>query len=183
MYFTSGAKVRTRRSRSLRSPVALYCCQSASVSSADMRRAVAVFMVDVVSCGGRGREELHLLSAIGPPPLKPSRTDLGQMSRASTPQKWGWPQPPARGLQTRGTLQQVASVFVAVATEGLTILDEQPSEPLLLNLTGIALYELGALAGAKALFQAAHRLDPDLAHVKRNLGEIARRRRDGVVPR
>ena len=83
----------------------------------------------------------------------------------------------------RGTIQQVASVFVAVATEGLTILDEQPSEPLLLNLTGIALYELGALAGAKALFQAARRLDPDLAHVKRNLDEIARRRRHGVVPR
>ncbi|HEY3190788.1 MAG TPA: glycosyltransferase family 2 protein, partial [Solirubrobacteraceae bacterium] len=83
----------------------------------------------------------------------------------------------------RGALQQIASVFVAVATEGLVILDDQPSEPVLLNLTGIALYELGALAGAKALFQAAHRLDPDLAHVKRNLDEIARRRRDGVVPR
>ncbi|HEY3020446.1 MAG TPA: glycosyltransferase family 2 protein [Solirubrobacteraceae bacterium] len=83
----------------------------------------------------------------------------------------------------RGTIQQIAPVFIAVATEGLAILDEQPSEPLLLNFVGIALYELGALAGAKALFQAAYRLDPELTFVKRNLDEIARRRRDGVVPR
>src|SRR3954471_12447778 len=54
MYLTSGAKVSTRRSRSLRSPVVLYSCQSASVSSADMRRAVAVFMGTMFSCGGRG---------------------------------------------------------------------------------------------------------------------------------
>src|SRR5881227_919809 len=53
MYLTSGAKVSTRRSRSLRSPVVLYSCQSARVSSADMRRAVAVFMGTVFSCGGR----------------------------------------------------------------------------------------------------------------------------------
>src|SRR2546425_785275 len=142
MYFTSGAKVRTRRSRSLRSPVALYCCQSASVSSADMRRAVAVFMVDVVSCGGRGRMEPRAPSAPAPPRRYAARKELLQAGLAAP----------------RGTIQQVASVFVAVATEALTILDEQPSEPLLLNVTGIALYELGALAGAKALFQAAHRL-------------------------
>src|SRR3954451_18556369 len=44
MYFTSGAKVRTRRSRTLRSPEVLYSCQSARVSSGDRRRAEAVFM-------------------------------------------------------------------------------------------------------------------------------------------
>src|SRR5437764_113275 len=83
----------------------------------------------------------------------------------------------------RGALATVAATFVAVAQEGLAVLDEQPAEPTLLNLAGIALYELGALAGAKALFQAAHRLDPELPHVKRNLAEIARRRRGQGNPR
>src|SRR3954470_23400442 len=83
----------------------------------------------------------------------------------------------------RGSLQQVAGAFVAVATEGLAILAEEPAEPVLLNLTGVALYELGALAGAKALFSAAVRLDPELPHVQRNLDEIARRRRMGVSPK
>src|SRR4051795_3691085 len=82
----------------------------------------------------------------------------------------------------RGAVQQVAPVFVAVAAEGLALLAERPAEPALLNLVGIAFYELGALAGAKALFQAAHRLDPELPHVKRNLDEIARRRRTNVNP-
>src|SRR3954470_15692749 len=91
MYLTSGAKVSTRRSRSLRSPVALYCCQSASVSSADMRRAVAVFMGTVFSCGGwdGGAVGMATSSAIGPVPLKDARTDLGHMSRRVAPQKWG----------------------------------------------------------------------------------------------
>jgi tetratricopeptide (TPR) repeat protein len=82
----------------------------------------------------------------------------------------------------RGAVQQVAPVFVAVAAEGLAVLAEQPAEPMLLNLVGIAFYELGALAGAKALFLAAERLDPQLPHVKRNLAEIARRRRGHINP-
>src|SRR5437764_142079 len=89
MYLTSGAKVSTRRSRSLRSPVALYCCQSASVSSADMRRAVAVFMGTGFSLAGRDGRELQSSSAMGPPLLKDARTDLGQMSRPPPTQKWG----------------------------------------------------------------------------------------------
>src|SRR4051812_1669679 len=83
----------------------------------------------------------------------------------------------------RGAVQQVAPVFVAVAAEGLAVLAEQPAEPMLLNLVGISLYELGALAGAKALFLAAQRLDPELPHVKRNLAEITRRRRGHINPR
>src|SRR3954452_9788454 len=83
----------------------------------------------------------------------------------------------------RANIKQFAGVFVAVVTEGLTVLSEQPAEPVLLNITGVALYELGALAGAKALFEAAHRLNQDLPHVKRNLDEIARRRRANVIPR
>ena len=83
----------------------------------------------------------------------------------------------------RGNVNQFAGVFVAVATEGLTILAEQPAEPVVLNITGVALYELGALAGAKALFEAAQSLNPDLPHVRRNLSEVARRRRQGINPR
>src|SRR3954469_24000298 len=87
------------------------------------------------------------------------------------------------GLNTpRASTKTVAHVFLAVATEGLAILAEQPAEPVLLNVTGVALYELGALAGAKTLFEAAHRLDPRLPNVERNLKEVARRRKGGFVP-
>src|SRR6185436_4942523 len=77
----------------------------------------------------------------------------------------------------------VAQVFLAVAEEALAVLAEEPAEPVLLNLAGVALYELGALAGARALFEAAKRLDPQLPHVDNNLREIARRRRQGISPR
>src|SRR3954471_22130226 len=256
MYLTSGAKVSTRRSRSLRSPVVLYSCQSASVSSADMRRAVAVFMVDG-SPGGRDgnccplRPSVHhrstdpgrisdrcpdasipksgegptRLQTRSPMPITPDTMALrlskpqnssarpslrtaelaaraetlltaGDLAgyRALFGQAAGEPDVHRRyaarkqlletGLSIpRGSLQQVAGAFVAVATEGLAILAEEPAEPVLLNLTGVALYELGALAGAKALFSAAVRLDPELPHVQRNLDEIARRRRMGVSPK
>src|SRR3954467_154380 len=56
MYLTSGAKVRTRRSRTLRSPEVLYSCQSARVSSGDRRRAVAVFMRTVAPVRREGRD-------------------------------------------------------------------------------------------------------------------------------
>src|SRR4051794_22693111 len=256
MYLTSGAKVSTRRSRSLRSPLLLYCCQSASVSSADMRRAVAVFMSD----GSPSEEGTGTAAPLGHRDTAPQgrRTDLGQMSRASTPQKWG---PPDLPLSTRGSCRsrrtmalrlskpqstssrpgagtselparaqvllatgdlagyralfaqaaeetdvhlryaarrdllqaglsaphtsvaQLANVFLAVATEGLALLAENPREPVLLNSVGIAFYEVGAYAGAKALFEAAQRLDPQLPHVAGNLREIARRRREGSTPR
>src|SRR4051794_14746949 len=42
----------------------------------------------------------------------------------------------------RASTKTVAYTFLAVATEGLAVLEEQPAEPVLLNLTGVALYEL-----------------------------------------
>src|SRR5947209_542481 len=84
---------------------------------------------------------------------------------------------------SRGSARVLAHTFLAVATEGLAILAEEPAEPILLNITGAALYELGALAGAKALFEAAERLDPQLPNVKGNLAEVERRRKSGFVPR
>src|SRR5690242_7003707 len=84
---------------------------------------------------------------------------------------------------SRASTKTVAYTFLAVATEGLAVVDEQPAEPVLLNLTGVALYELGALAGSKTLFEAAKRLDPNLANVQRNLDEVARRRKSGWTPK
>ena len=68
-------------------------------------------------------------------------------------------------------------LFVAVADAALTILDEEPSEPVILNYAGVALYELWSLDAAHDLFKAAQRLDPALPHLKRNLKELGRRRK------
>jgi tetratricopeptide (TPR) repeat protein len=72
---------------------------------------------------------------------------------------------------------QATQLFVAVADAALTALEEEPREPILLNYAGVALYELWSLDAAHDLFKAAHRLDPALPHLKRNLGELGRRRR------
>ena len=77
----------------------------------------------------------------------------------------------SEGLATR--------VYVAVAGAALDILDDRPSEPTILNLAGVALYELWSLDAAHALFRAARRLDPALANVESNLDEVARRKRAG----
>src|SRR5579875_536126 len=67
--------------------------------------------------------------------------------------------------------------FVAVADGALTILDREPSEPVLLLYAGVACYEVWALEGARALFGAAARLDPSLPDLARNRDELARRLR------
>jgi tetratricopeptide (TPR) repeat protein len=66
---------------------------------------------------------------------------------------------------------------VAVADAALTALEEEPREPILLNYAGVALYELWSLDAAHTLFKAAHRLDPALPHLKRNLKELSQRRK------
>ena len=71
---------------------------------------------------------------------------------------------------------RVPAIYLAAARATLALLDEEPREPLLLNYAGVLLYELWSLDAAAALFAAAHRLDPELANVERNLGEVARRR-------
>jgi glycosyltransferase involved in cell wall biosynthesis/Tfp pilus assembly protein PilF len=70
-------------------------------------------------------------------------------------------------------------VFVTVAQAALDALEEEPREPVLLNLAGVALYELWSLDAAHILFKAANRLDPGLPHLKRNLRELGRRRKGG----
>jgi tetratricopeptide (TPR) repeat protein len=77
----------------------------------------------------------------------------------------------AEGLATR--------VYVAVAGAALDMLEDTPSEPTILNLAGVALYELWSLDAAQALFRAARRLDTSLPNVEGNLDEVARRKRAG----
>ncbi len=72
---------------------------------------------------------------------------------------------------------QATQLFVTVADAALTALEEDPREPILLNYAGVALYELWSLDAAYDLFKAAHRLDPALPHLKRNLNELGRRRK------
>src|SRR5215207_9264118 len=72
MYFTSGAKVSTRRSRSAASPDSWYCCQRASVWS-ELRRFVVVAMLGMLL---RGREGNAALIGAFPPWLDTHRTDV-----------------------------------------------------------------------------------------------------------
>jgi tetratricopeptide (TPR) repeat protein len=73
---------------------------------------------------------------------------------------------------------QATQRFVAVAAGAIEALESEPCEPVLLNYAGVALYELWSLDAAHAIFKAAHGLDPALPHLRRNLDEIARRRRE-----
>ena len=73
--------------------------------------------------------------------------------------------------------RQAAALFLAAAHGVIGALEESPAEPVLLNYAGIALYELWSLEGARALFKAAQRLDPNLVHVERNLKALSSRGR------
>lgn len=72
--------------------------------------------------------------------------------------------------------KRLPAAFAAVAAGALRTLEAEPREPLLLNWAGVALYELWALGGAAALFQAAQRLDPALQNIDGNLAALRRRR-------
>jgi glycosyltransferase involved in cell wall biosynthesis/thioredoxin-like negative regulator of GroEL len=75
----------------------------------------------------------------------------------------------------------LAETFLAGAAAAVTILESEPREPVLLNLAGVLLYELGAIVAAEALFRAAQRLDPELPDVASNLRECRRRRQQGLA--
>ena len=93
------------------------------------------------------------------------------------------------GLDAAGrasSATQATQLFVAVAKSALDALEEEPREPVLLNYTAVAFYELWSLDAAHAIFKAVQRLDPALPHLKRNLSELERRRREqsrGAGPR
>ena len=73
-----------------------------------------------------------------------------------------------------------ARVWVPVFTESLRMLlhslERDPCQPVVLNYAGVLLYELLQPDAAAALFGAALRLDPQLAHARQNL-EAARSRK------
>ncbi len=88
-----------------------------------------------------------------------------------------------QGLGAAGAVPQadVPQLFLTVAKAAVELLEEEPREPFILNYLGVALYELGALDQAEALFRATRRLDPNVPHVEDNLGHVARRRKRGKL--
>ncbi|HWD69963.1 MAG TPA: glycosyltransferase [Solirubrobacteraceae bacterium] len=87
-----------------------------------------------------------------------------------------------RGLASLQTVSEkrATELLLAMARGAINVLELDPAEPVLLNYAGVIMYELWALDGAKALFQAAKRLDPELPHLDRNLEEISKRGRSGA---
>jgi tetratricopeptide (TPR) repeat protein len=80
---------------------------------------------------------------------------------------------------SRVPAKDVPALFLAVGRHAIELLEIEPREPVLLNYAGVALYELGALDAADALFRACRRLDDTVPFVGSNLQEIARRKRAG----
>jgi tetratricopeptide (TPR) repeat protein len=82
--------------------------------------------------------------------------------------------------------KDLPALYLTVARALVTLLDENPREPYFLNYLGVALYELGSLDAAEALFRATLRLDETVPHADGNLREIARRRKQragvGITP-
>ena len=83
------------------------------------------------------------------------------------------------GATAQASESLATRVYVALAAAALDMLEETPSEPTILNLAGVALYELWSLDAAQTLFRAARRLDASLPNVEANLDEVARRKRAG----
>jgi tetratricopeptide (TPR) repeat protein len=83
------------------------------------------------------------------------------------------------GVTAQASEGMATRTYVAVAGAALDMLEDTPSEPTILNLAGVALYELWSLDAAQALFRAARRLDPSLPNVEGNLDEVGRRKRAG----
>ncbi|MGC9221306.1 MAG: glycosyltransferase [Solirubrobacteraceae bacterium] len=75
---------------------------------------------------------------------------------------------------------RAAETLVAMAHGAIGALEREPAEPVLLGYAGVVLYELWALEGAYALFQAAARLDGELPHIKRNMDALRSRARGGA---
>jgi tetratricopeptide (TPR) repeat protein len=78
-------------------------------------------------------------------------------------------------------IDQWLDLYVRVADVLVRSLVREPNEPVLLNYTGVLLYEIGEIAAADALFVAAMRLDPELEHVEANR-KAARSRRKAERP-
>src|SRR5271165_6312534 len=71
-------------------------------------------------------------------------------------------------------------LLVLLAAGALQMLDREPAEPVLLRLAAIILHELWSAESSQALFEAATRLDPQLAGPDCSTGPLAGRPR--LVP-
>jgi tetratricopeptide (TPR) repeat protein len=97
---------------------------------------------------------------------------------------------PHRALQARcqvvdallqsGTNGPWIELFAVAADNLLGVLDENPNEPVLLNLVGVLLFEIGETAAGEALFRAALRLDPKLPFAAGNLKQARARKRSAI---
>jgi glycosyltransferase involved in cell wall biosynthesis len=74
------------------------------------------------------------------------------------------------------TAARLPALMMTLAAGALDLLELEPSEPRLLNHTGVTLLELWSLEAAEAMLRAAKRLDPQLESVQRNLEELHARR-------
>ncbi|MGP0051604.1 MAG: glycosyltransferase, partial [Solirubrobacteraceae bacterium] len=83
-----------------------------------------------------------------------------------------------RAVAASWTSDRTTGLGMAVADAAVEALEIEPSEPVVLNAAGLALYELGSLDAARDLFGAARRLDPSLPHVREHLAAGDSRRRD-----
>jgi tetratricopeptide (TPR) repeat protein len=75
----------------------------------------------------------------------------------------------------KGASQARTALLASVTNGALTALEDDPREPKLLNYAGVAMSKLWSLETAKALFEAARRLDPGLEQVERNLLALTKR--------
>src|SRR4051794_22188735 len=90
----------------------------------------------------------------------------------------------ARYRATRAFLEEcltpgpdLARRLLEGADAGTRTLEREPREPVLLNLTGVALYELGGLDAAGELFGAAEDLAPGMTEAAANRRATRARRR------
>ena len=79
------------------------------------------------------------------------------------------------GAASQAAAHAAARIFLAVAQAGTALLEDDPREPLILNHTGIAFYELWSLDAARSMFRATLSLAPETPHTRRNLAECQRR--------
>jgi tetratricopeptide (TPR) repeat protein len=75
-------------------------------------------------------------------------------------------------------LDRWIELYLVVAGKVLDELERNAAEPVLLNYSGVLLFEVGETGAADALFAVAQRLDPELDHVRENRKAARRRRRN-----
>lgn len=125
-----------------------------------------------------------LLSRAGTVLLSGEMTDYSALFEAAAAIEHDIPRYRAQKLLIEAGLRHAFAVddkhraldlLLTTANCAITALEANPAEPRLLNYAGVALYEVWSLDAARALFNAAKRLDPEVPHLERNLRGVAER--------